>query len=121
MARTSPAQREVPHAERASTTPDVGTDVDAHEASPSSPLAFETLAPTAPPAAPASPLHAALRRSLLAASLTHVIAGLVYALVLSGAWMRFSWYDGGFVLARFLWLLSCYAWPTALTIGLVVA
>src|SRR5690606_15036999 len=25
------------------------------------------------------------------------------------------------VLARFLWLLSCYAWPTALTVGLVVA
>lgn len=121
MAQTSPAQREVPHAERASTTPDVGTDVAAHKASPSSPLAFETLTSAAPPTAPASPLHAALRRSLLAASLIHVIAGLVYALVLSGAWMRFSWYDGGFVLARFLWLLSCYAWPTALTIGLVVA
>ena len=35
--------------------------------------------------------------------------------------MRFSWDEGGFVLARFLWLLSCYAWPTALTVGLVVA
>lgn len=115
MAQTSPAARAAPAAERLDAVPDGGTQVVA----PASPLAFETLAPAVPPTA--SPLRIALRRSLRAASLIHVVAGLVYALVLSGAWMRFSWYDGGFVLTRFLWLLSCYAWPTALTIGLVVA
>lgn len=88
-------------------------------ATPPAPLHFEVVAATS--STLSSPLHAAIRRSLRAASLIHVIAGLVYALVLSGAWMRFSWSDGGFVLARFLWLLSCYAWPTALTVGLVVA
>ncbi|MDV7398313.1 hypothetical protein RZS08_43315, partial [Arthrospira platensis SPKY1] len=35
--------------------------------------------------------------------------------------MHFAWDEGGFVLARFLWLLSCYAWPTVLTLGLVLA
>ncbi len=88
---------------------------------PDVPLRFETLASAAAASGGPSPLRAAMRQSLQAASLIHVVAGLVYALVLSGAWMRFSWYDGGFVLTRFLWLLSCYAWPTALTVGLIVA
>src|SRR5690606_32132951 len=88
---------------------------------PDAPLRFETLVSAATTAAAPRPLRAAMRRSLQAASLIHVVAGLVYALVLTGAWMRFSWDEGGFVLARFLWLLSCYAWPTALTVGLVVA
>ena len=88
---------------------------------PAAPLRFETLASAAAASGGSSPLRAAMQRSLQAASLIHVVAGLVYALVLTGAWMRFSWDEGGFVLARFLWLLSCYAWPTALTVGLVVA
>ena len=113
MARTSPdaasAAAAAPDATPAAVTP------------PDAPLRFETLVSAATTAAASSPLRAALRRSLQAASLIHVIGGLVYALVLTGAWMRFSWDEGGFVLARFLWLLSCYAWPTALTVGLVVA
>ena len=113
MARTSPdaasAAAAAPDATPTSVTP------------PDAPLRFETLVSAATTAAASSPLRAALRRSLQAASLIHVIGGLVYALVLTGAWMRFSWDEGGFVLARFLWLLSCYAWPTALTVGLVVA
>ena len=113
MARTSPdaasAASSAPEAMPEAATP------------PAAPLRFETLASAAAASGGSSPLRAAMRRSLQAASLIHVIAGLVYALVLTGAWMRFSWDEGGFVLARFLWLLSCYAWPTALTVGLVVA
>jgi len=113
MARTSPdaasAASSAPEAMPAALTP------------PAAPLRFETLASAAAASGGSSPLRAAMRRSLQAASLIHVVAGLVYALVLTGAWMRFSWDEGGFVLARFLWLLSCYAWPTALTVGLVVA
>lgn len=113
MARTSPdaasAASSAPEAMPAALTP------------PAAPLRFETLASAAAASGGSSPLRAAMQRSLQAASLIHVTAGLVYALVLTGAWMRFSWDDGGFVLARFLWLLSCYAWPTALTVGLVVA
>lgn len=85
---------------------------------PLTPLRLEYLAPatgaaTAPPAG--------MRRSLWALGSVHGVAGLVYALTLSGAWMHFAWAEGGFVLARFLWLLSCYAWPTVLSLGLVLA
>lgn len=112
MARTSPS------ASAAAAAPDA---MSAAARPPDAALHFETLAPAAATSRASSALRAALRRSMQAASLIHVIAGLIYALVLSGAWMRFSWDDGGFVLARFLWLLSCYAWPTALSVGLVVA
>lgn len=113
MARTSPA---------AAGAPSVARDAEpAVVTPPEAPLRFATLASATTRSPASSPLRAALRRSLQAASLIHVIAGLIYALVLTGAWMRFSWNEGGFVLARFLWLLSCYAWPTALSVGLVVA
>lgn len=111
MAQTSPAAHAVsPHA--AETTP-------ASIAAPPAPLLFEIV--TATSSVQPSPLRAAMQRSLRATSLIHVIAGLAYALVLTGAWMHFSWNEGGFVLARFLWLLLCHAWPTALTVGLVMA
>ena len=113
MARTSP--------DAASAAPAAPDATPAAVTRPDAPLRFETLVSAATTAAASSPLRAAMRRSLQAASLIHVVAGLVYALALTGAWMRFSWDEGGFVLARFLWLLSCYAWPTALTVGLVVA
>lgn len=113
MARTSP--------DAASAAPSAPEAMPAAVTPPDTPLRFETLASAAAASGGPSPLRAAMRQSLQAASLIHVVAGLVYALVLTGAWMRFSWYDGGFVLARFLWLLSCYAWPTALTVGLIVA
>ncbi len=113
MARTSP--------DAASAAPSAPEAMPVPVTPPAAPLRFETLTSAAAASGGASPFRITMRRSLQAASLIHVIAGLVYALVLSGTWMRFSWYDGGFVLARFLWLLSCYAWPTALTVGLVVA
>jgi len=84
------------------------------------PLRLERLSPSDIAAGPA-PLLGTMVRSLRAAVLIQVAAGLAYAVVLSGAWMHFSWADGGFVLARFLWLLSCYAWPTALAVGLLAA
>lgn len=84
------------------------------------PLRLERLSPSDIAAGPA-PLLRTMARSLRAAVLIQVAAGLAYAVVLSGAWMHFSWADGGFVLARFLWLLSCYAWPTALAVGLLAA
>ena len=84
------------------------------------PLRLERLSPSNIAGGPA-PLLGTMARSLRAAVLIQVAAGLAYAVVLSGAWMHFSWADGGFVLARFLWLLSCYAWPTALAVGLLAA
>lgn len=128
MARTSPAKREQADAIARGAAPDTGVESPAAAAAaavrtapapPPSALEFEIVG--AAHLATHHPLRAVMRRSLQAASAIHVVAGLVYALVLTGAWMRFSWYEGGFVLARFLWLLSCYAWPTALTVGLVVA
>lgn len=113
MARTSP--------DAASAASSAPAGMSAAVLPPDAPLRFDILAPAAMRPARSRPLRRAMLQSLQSTSLIHVIAGLVYALVLSGAWMRFSWYDGGFVLARFLWLLSCYAWPTALTVGLVVA
>jgi hypothetical protein len=65
-------------------------------------------------------LYQQARRSLLAATTVYVAAGLAYALVLTSAWLVFTRGDG-FVLSRFLWLLSCYAWPTALAVGMLAA
>ncbi len=67
-----------------------------------------------------SPSAEAIRRSLFIATVVYTVAGLAYAVVLAGPWMYFGRGDG-FVLSRFLWLLSCYAWPTALGVGLLVA
>ena len=90
-------------------------------------------APAAPPAAALrlelceanaahdSPTLAALRRSLRAAGLVHLLAGLACALVLTAAWMQFTWGDGGFVLVRFLLVFACHAWPAVLAVGLVTA
>ncbi|PLX73220.1 MAG: hypothetical protein C0607_14205 [Azoarcus sp.] len=61
-----------------------------------------------------------IQRSLVMASLVYGAAGFTYALVLGGAWMIQTRADG-FVVIRFLLLLSCYAWPAALAIGLLVA
>ena len=69
-------------------------------------------------AAPAGYLHAL--RSLRSALVVYAVAGLAYALVLASAWLVFT-RDDGFVLSRFLWLLSCYAWPTALALGMIGA
>ena len=67
-----------------------------------------------------SPLYDRARRSLLTAAAVYVAAGLVYAVVLMSAWLFFTREDG-VPLARMLWLLSCYAWPTALAVGMIAA
>lgn len=59
-------------------------------------------------------------RSLVSATAVYVVAGLTYALVLTSAWFVFMRGEG-FVLSRFLWLMSCYAWPTALAVGMLAA
>ena len=66
------------------------------------------------------PLYWDARHSLISATTVYVVAGLAYALVLTGAWFSFTSSDG-FVLTRFLWLLSCYGWPTALAVGMLAA
>ena len=66
------------------------------------------------------PFYEQARRSLLSGTTVYVAAGLAYALVLTSAWLVFTRGDG-FVLSRFLWLLSCYAWPTALAVGMLAA
>lgn len=57
--------------------------------------------------------------SLRAATVVYVAAGLAYAAVLTSAWVVFA--DDDVPLTRVLWLLSCYAWPTALAVGMIAA
>ncbi len=66
------------------------------------------------------PLYTHARRSLVSATSVYVAAGLVYAVVLTSAWLFFMGNDD-VPLARALWLLSCYAWPTALAAGMIAA
>jgi hypothetical protein len=66
------------------------------------------------------PLYRDARHSLISATTVYGVAGLAYALVLTSAWLSFTSNDG-FVLTRFLWLLSCYGWPTALAVGMLTA
>lgn len=84
---------------------------------PQLPLQIELVDPAFVPATAA---RREARRSLWIVTAIYVAAGLVYALVLSGAWLYFTRNDG-FVVARFLWLLSCYVWPVAMAVGLLVA
>jgi hypothetical protein len=44
-------------------------------------------------------------------------AGILYAAVMATPWAILA--DGGFPLARILWLLTCYAWPAVLALDLV--
>jgi hypothetical protein len=66
------------------------------------------------------PLHDRARRALVAATAVYVAAGLAYAAVLTAAWVTFT-RDDGIVLTRLVWLMSCYAWPTALAVGMIAA
>lgn len=66
------------------------------------------------------PLYQRARRSLTSVTTIYVIAGLTYALILTSAWLNLKT-DDGFVLTRFLWLMSCYGWPTALAVGMLAA
>lgn len=83
---------------------------------PTSALGFEFV--DTPASAPAASVL--IRRSLWRAALVYAVAGLCYAGTLGGAWMIQAGGEG-FVPIRFLWLLSCYAWPTALGIGMLLA
>ncbi len=66
------------------------------------------------------PVYRDARHSLIRATAVYVAAGFAYAMVLASAWMVFT-RDDGVVLTRLLWLLSCYAWPTALAVGMIAA
>ncbi|MES2564064.1 MAG: hypothetical protein V4637_15225 [Pseudomonadota bacterium] len=94
------------------------TDTPAHSVSPSAPLKIQLIDAQTLDTATA-PLYERARRSLVSVTAIYVIAGLAYALVLTSAWFAFT--PGGFVLTRFLWLLSCYGWPTALAVGMLAA
>jgi hypothetical protein len=56
-------------------------------------------------------------QSLDQASLVYALAGLAYALVFTTAWMIAL--GDGFILTRFLWLFSCYCWPTVLAVSFI--
>ncbi|MBN8442120.1 MAG: hypothetical protein J0M28_10540 [Thauera sp.] len=84
------------------------------------PAAELQLQAVSPEARASTPALAAAGHSLRKAVAVYVGAGLVYALVLGGTWMLLA-RDSGFPLLRFLWLLSCYAWPTVLAVGLIAA
>jgi hypothetical protein len=58
--------------------------------------------------------------SLASATTVYGIAGLSYALVMTGAWLVFTSQDG-VILTRTLWLFWCYAWPTTLAVAMVAA
>ena len=71
-------------------------------------------------AASDSPSQRRGRRSLKTAISVHVVGGLAYAAVMTGAWMVFTRADG-FPLTRFFMLLLCYAWPIVLAVSIVAA
>lgn len=56
-------------------------------------------------------------QSLRLLACVYATGGLAYALVLTAAWMITA--GGGFYPVRFLWLLSCYAWPVILAVNLI--
>ena len=60
------------------------------------------------------------RNSLLRAAAVYVLGGLGYALVLASPWLVSTASDG-VPATRVLWLISCYLWPTALAVGMLVA
>ncbi|MGZ8264040.1 MAG: hypothetical protein ACXW2I_07515 [Burkholderiales bacterium] len=66
------------------------------------------------------PLYRQALKSLVSATGVYTAAGFLYALVLTSAWLYFTG-DDGVPLTRFLWLMSCYVWPTALAVGMLAA
>ena len=62
--------------------------------------------------------YQATSASLRRIGVVYIVAGLAYAFVLSLPWMVTA--GGGFPLMRLLWLVVCYAWPTVVTLLLVV-
>jgi hypothetical protein len=58
-------------------------------------------------------------RSLRRAAWVYIAAGLVYATIPASAWMVML--GDGFLPGRFLLLLSYYAWPIVLALGLIAA
>jgi len=67
-----------------------------------------------------TPIYRRALHSLFLASAVYVTAGLAYAFVLASPWFLFEGMEG-VPLTRLLWLLSCYAWPTALAVGMLAA
>lgn len=56
--------------------------------------------------------------SLNRSAVIYALGGLVYALVLTSAWMSTA--KGGFILTRFLWLYSCYSWPVVVAMSFMI-
>jgi hypothetical protein len=71
-------------------------------------------------AASTPPAYRRALASLASATRVYVAAGLAYALVMTGAWLMFTAEDG-IVLTRIFWWLACFAWPIALTVGMLAA
>ena len=71
-------------------------------------------------AASSPPAYQRALASLASATTVYIAAGLAYALVMTGAWLVFT-KDDGIVLTRVFWWLACFAWPIALTVGMVAA
>ncbi|MFX0065858.1 MAG: hypothetical protein ACFFC7_27100, partial [Candidatus Hermodarchaeota archaeon] len=55
--------------------------------------------------------------SLRSAAMVYAAGGLAYALILAMAWMIAAGAD--YSLGRFLWLLTCYAWPTVFAFNII--
>lgn len=66
------------------------------------------------------PAYRRARASLASATTVYVVAGLAYALVMTGAWLVFTAADG-IVLTRILLWVVCFAWPIVLAVGMVAA
>ncbi len=74
--------------------------------------------PTTPvSASPGQVRYRGTSSSLQRLGQVHVLAGLVYALVLSAPWMINA--EGGLPLMRLLWLTAVYFWPAVLVLLLV--
>lgn len=77
-------------------------------------LEIVTLACNGPVSDHAKTAFRTISMSLRRQALVYAIAGLAYAVVMSFPWMVSA--EGGFPALRFLWLVSCYAWPSVLAI-----
>jgi hypothetical protein len=82
-------------------------------------LSFTLVDSVVPPRTPLAenPEFRLAMQSLNKITLVYALGGLAYALVLTAVWMITL--GDGFILTRFLWLLSCHCWPILLSVSLV--
>lgn len=86
-------------------------------ASPGSELHFETLNNENVKGVSSSLIYRRLQNSLRSLVITYVAGGIGYALCMTIAYLVIA--GNGFVLGTFIWLLTCFLWPTILTITVV--